>query len=288
MVKAQNISKLPPELIIKILSFCDSASILEFAEAVSLQNESIWEIIKNEKFWKYTVLPPDEKFLPYLGSYTTSLTIGTSDDQSHWNLSESLISSIQSKCDNLEKLTIANCELNTDLISLSMFPRTISHLKFVNVTMPNRVKPLGRVYAVKESPFFKVQESLPKLKYIEVENCQYYLADIVAASLGNIPIGLLENIMQNQEDDSYECWPNVVIDSTKYRVSIENDEKETQFENIDEYYSKDGFVCEYYTLIWNAVRYFDQYINQENLVQFFIDQNAINRRFLPPGHPMIS
>ena len=74
----------------------------------------------------------------------------------------------------------------------------------------------------------------------------------------------------------------------KYTVMIENDEKQTQFENIDEYYIKDGLKCEYYSLIWNAVQCLDIFIRQQELVQYFIDQDKINRKFLPPGHPMIS
>ena len=157
---------------------------------ISRDYETIFEVIKNEKLWKKVVIPPDQKFVRYLGSYTTNLTIGFSDDSgSHWDLTEPLITSIQSSCSSLEKLTIVNCEFNID-IKLSKFPQTISHLKFVNVSMPNRVK-CGIMNSVKESPFFKVQESLPQLKSIEVEASKYYLADIVAASLGNIPIDVI-------------------------------------------------------------------------------------------------
>ena len=153
--------------------------------------------------------------------------------------------------------------------------------------MPNREKPLGKVYSVKESPFYKVQESLPQLKSIEVEASKYYLADIVAASLGNIPTGLIMK-MKNPERYSIISWPNLKIDDMKYTVMIENDEKQTQFENIDEYYIKDGLKCEYYSLIWNAVQCLDIFIRQQELVQYFIDQDKINRKFLPAGHPMIS
>ena len=264
MEKTLNIVKLPPELIIEILSFCDGASVLQFAAAVYRQNENIWEMIRNEKQWK-ALIPPGDEFIKHLESHTTSLTIGNIQTL-QWSLSESLIRSIQSSCTSLKEITIINCDMNTDNIKLSMFPKTLTHLKFVYVTMPNRVKPQTEASSVQDSPFYQVHEFLPNLQCIEVEGSSFYYSDIVAASIGSLSIRLLQNFEPNS---------NLEIDQMKYRVFVENDNED----------SSQRIKNEHIKLITSAIHRLQEYVKVKKLDEYFIDQDFINRCFPPISRP---
>ena len=288
MVNTQSISKLPQELIIEILALCDGATIRHFAEAVSHQNGYIWELIRNEKLWKNAEIPAGDqlikfinirsprsictslKFIKYLGNYTTSLTIGNIQSL-QWNLSEPLMRSLELSCTSLKSLTIINCEMDTNVLKLSMLPKTISHLKFVYVTMPNREKPMPieqidhyighaeelRKKSVYDSPFYQVKASLPNLSCIEVEASNFYIADIVAASLGNMSIRT-----------SGDYLPNLEVDHMRYKIIIEEDPHHANLNRHSRFIG-----VETMRFIKLAVDKLKKYISLKNLDQFFNDQD---------------
>ena len=50
--------KLPPEIIVEIMMFCDKVDVVSFGKAVEVSKSDIWDVISNEKLWKYVLLPP--------------------------------------------------------------------------------------------------------------------------------------------------------------------------------------------------------------------------------------
>ena len=45
---------------------------------------------------------------------------------------------LQSICIAVEELTIVDCDINTEVVKLSIFPQTLKHIRLINVTMQNR------------------------------------------------------------------------------------------------------------------------------------------------------
>ena len=62
-----DILKLPAELIVEIMLFCDKVDVVNFAKAVEENKNDIWDIIANDKLWNYVLIPPDEEMIKNLG-----------------------------------------------------------------------------------------------------------------------------------------------------------------------------------------------------------------------------
>ena len=139
-----NILKLPTELLVEILMFCDTLAVANFAKAVQQKKTDIWDVIANGKLWKYVLIPPINdysriiKYLERFGTKIKHLKICSfaekvnSKDESlaerkKLKITASFMLNIQFTCTALERLTIANCAINSDEIKLSMFPKTISN-----------------------------------------------------------------------------------------------------------------------------------------------------------------
>ena len=102
-------------------------------------------------------------------------------------------------CETLDKLTISNSVFDSKEIKLDMFPQTITHLRFSNVSMPVSNRD-GTVSSVESSPFFKLQKSLPALKCLEVEGKTRYLSDLLAAAIEDFTY-------ENMVNESDFTWP---------------------------------------------------------------------------------
>ena len=153
---------LPPEIIIEILVFCNKEDVVNFAEALASKNEDIWDVIANKRLWKDAVIAPENKYIKYLGSYTKTLRIESKNVA--WTIPKKLVKLITSKCTALEKLTIANSHYYLSSASLSMFPKTITHLKFVDVSIDFRSS------TESHSRFRYLPGSLPKLECLELKS----------------------------------------------------------------------------------------------------------------------
>ena len=151
----------PPEIIVEILLFCNNEDAVNFAEALSVKNEDIRAVVANKKLWKHVVIPPGIKNFKYLGSFTRSLQIGSENET--WSIPKSQMKIIKAKCTALEKLTIVNSRFFISSAPLSMFPQTITHLKFVDVSIDYRRS------TENHSSFHKLEGSFPKLKCLELE-----------------------------------------------------------------------------------------------------------------------
>ena len=160
--KMKDISNLPPEIIIEVLLFCNNEDVVNLAEALSVMSEDIWAVVSNKKLWKHAVIPPENKCFDYLGSYTISLQIESKDDT--WSIPKNQMEIIRSKCTALEELTIVNSHYFLSSAPLSMFPQTITHLKFVDISID-----CLRRNNKSRSRFHQLQGSLPKLKCLELE-----------------------------------------------------------------------------------------------------------------------
>ena len=53
------------------------------------------------------------------------------------SLTESLINSVRLRCTRLSHFTLDNCIFDANVIRFSLFPKTISHLKLIRITMTN-------------------------------------------------------------------------------------------------------------------------------------------------------
>ena len=126
-----------------------------------MKNEDIWAVVSDKKLWVNAVIPPENKYFEYLGSYTKSLHIESKSKT--WTISKKQMEVIKSKCTALEELTIVNSRFNRSLAPLSMFPQTITHLKFVDVSLDYRRSTKNH------SSFHKLEGSFPKLKCLELE-----------------------------------------------------------------------------------------------------------------------
>ena len=186
-MRKKDILDLPHELTIEILLYCDGVDVLNFADALIVKNTKVTDVISNQKLWKDAVIGPTDhkKYLKYLGSYTRSLkVIGLISPKKNdiTVLSESLISSIRLRCTKLESFSIAFCNIDTQVIRFSLFPKTISHLELDNVTLTNL--PVTRT-ANRSSPFFSIKKALPKLKKLELFEANYMLvSDCMAIIVG--------------------------------------------------------------------------------------------------------
>ena len=128
MDDSKNVFKLPPELLTKILLFCDGDDVVNFAEASLINGADIENVISNKKLWEHPVISPDVKFTKYLGSHTKSLYI---DGSIYANVSRDLMKSLTSSCIALEMLVMMDACLDEELFKLpKIFPKTLSILKF--------------------------------------------------------------------------------------------------------------------------------------------------------------
>ena len=185
-----SILNLPSEMIVEILKHCEVVDIINFTEAVLESKKDILEVISG-KLLKHVVISPELKFLKYVGSHTKSLRLERKGIGRKWDLSKSFLRNLfKCKCRSLEKLTLVNCDINTEMIKFHMLPRKISHLKLENVTMSNRIEKERTTSSEQanktfSSPFIKFQKYLPNSKYLEVEGDLHFLFDVVAASLNS-------------------------------------------------------------------------------------------------------
>merc|ERR1712012_672845 len=152
------------------------------------KKNDIWDIIATDKLWNYVLIPPDEEMIKNLGKCAALIKhleiwgseqkvfsdgerllesgsladFEKKDADGKWKMTKSLILSVQLMCKTLDKLTISNSVFDSKEIKLDMFPPTIRHLRFSNVSMPvsNRDR---TVSSVESSPFFKIQGSFPAL-----------------------------------------------------------------------------------------------------------------------------
>ena len=152
----KDISNLLPEIIIEILLYCNE-DVANFAEALSVKNEDIWAVVSDKKLWVNAVIPPENKYFEYLGSYTKSLHIESKSTT--WSIPMKQMKIIKSKCTALEELTIVNSRFYLSSAPLSMFPRTISHLKLVDVSQVCSRR--------SQSRFHNLQSLLPRLECLE-------------------------------------------------------------------------------------------------------------------------
>ena len=146
--KHKNLLSLPNELIIEILLYCSGRDVVNVAEAHS--SSKLWEVIASPRLWRTAVIGPPgdaKKYLKYLGSHTSSLTVvgvsktnrkaGHGHGSKQSSLTESLINSVRLRCTRLSHFTLDNCIFDANVIRFSLFPKTISHLKLIRITMTN-------------------------------------------------------------------------------------------------------------------------------------------------------
>ena len=279
-----NILKLPPEIIVEILMFCDTVDIINFAKASEESMCDIWDVLANVKLWKHVVIPPEDwivnliarfggmiKNLKIWGSAkklfdgcdSSSLSSGSladfekKDADGKWRLTKSLVLSLQLICTALEKLTISNCVFDSKEIKLDMFPQTISYLSFVDVSIPisGRDKSLS---SVESSPFFKIQASLPLLKCLEVEGETRYLSDLLAAAIEDFTY-------DNMINKANYTWPHVTFTEKKYSVQkVENKVEEDLGEDEREYFDE-------YKRAGGGGSHLIKYITDNNFGHFIVD-----------------
>ena len=100
----QGIYKLPAEILIIILQFCDQqVDVWNLAAALSEKRNDIWNIIMNPKLWVKVVIPPEEKFIKFLGPHTETLKVVSSKG---WKLTESFLLELKYSCTGLYCLNI--------------------------------------------------------------------------------------------------------------------------------------------------------------------------------------
>ena len=139
MDNSKNVFKFPPELLTKILLFCDGDDILNFAEASFMNRDDIEIVISNKKLWKHPVISPDVKFIKYLGSHTKSLYIDgrkMSNPQTaiNANVSRNFMKRLRFSCIALEKLVMMNACLHKEGIKMiKKISKTLLILKFVDM-----------------------------------------------------------------------------------------------------------------------------------------------------------
>jgi len=177
------LQSLPNEVIVWILQYCEGNDILNFGEAFI--NSNVEELISNKALWRKPVIGPANlrKYVKFLGGHTVSIEIRgfvkvklqsfkpskqLLDKSEH--LPESLIASIRLRCPNLESITLHKCIIDTEKIKLSLFPKTVKHLKFCQVSLLNL--PQVRT-AITASPFFCIKKALPLLETLILESPWY-------------------------------------------------------------------------------------------------------------------
>ena len=185
----QNILHLPTEIIVEILLFCDKVDVINFANAVSKRKKDIWDVITNKKLSSHTVIPANKQFIRYFenyGKFIKSLKIFGSEFKIF--ITEELMKGLESICIAVEELTIVDCDINTEVVKLSIFPQTLKHIRLINVTMQNRGDNQLNTWSssLTESFFFNAQESLPNLKHIEFQGSKLLLWDLVATLCGSM------------------------------------------------------------------------------------------------------
>ena len=129
----KQIFSLPNELIIELLQYLDKqVDVWNFAEALSVKREDIWDIVEYQTLWTHVVIPPEEKFLKYLGSFTKTLTVDLEGpDRDFRDISEFFLVGIQSNCTALSELSIPEYNfqfLNTHIIASKEFPKMVLEL----------------------------------------------------------------------------------------------------------------------------------------------------------------
>ena len=93
---------------------------------MSVKRKDIWEIIENQTLWTHVVIPPAEKFLKYLGSFTKTLTVHLEDpDKDFGKISETFLVGIQSICTELDELNIENVQFDAHVIASRGFPKFV-------------------------------------------------------------------------------------------------------------------------------------------------------------------
>jgi len=171
---------LPSEIVIHILQFCQGSDILNLDEA--LNNKDFGDLVYNKSLWKTPFLGPTNlrKYLKYLGSHTTKISIlgfvkvkpqsfkpsKQVYDKSE-QLADSVINSIRLRCPNLTSLHFVKCVIDIEKVKISLFPKTLKHLKFNQVVLLNL--PQVRT-AITASPFFSIKKALPLLETLFLEN----------------------------------------------------------------------------------------------------------------------
>merc|ERR1719369_486422 len=174
---------LPNELLVLILHNCNGSDILNFGEAI--QNPQVENILSNKTLWRTPTIGPTNlrRYVKYLGPHTTFITINgfvrvkpqtfrpckqTWEKSEH--LPDSVIGSIRLRCPNLTTLNLNNCVIDIDKVKISLFPKSLKHLKLSCVELLNL--PQVRT-AVTASPFFCIKKSLPLLETLFLESAWY-------------------------------------------------------------------------------------------------------------------
>ena len=137
------LTDLPNEILLNILQYCHGADILNIAEAFT--GSKLDNVIKDPSLWKTAVIGPGDikKYIKYLGSFTSSLSIigSTSKPRPKQSggpvLSESVIPSISLRCSRLEQFSIKHCIIDNHAVRFSLFPKSITDLKLDCVTIVN-------------------------------------------------------------------------------------------------------------------------------------------------------
>ena len=138
------VTDLPNEILINILQYCHGVDILNIAEAFA--GSKLDNVIKDPSLWKTAVIGPGQvkKYLKYLGSFTSSLTVVGSSSKPRPKqsggaavLSESVLSSISLRCRRLEQFTIKHCVIDNHAVRFSLFPKSVTHLTLDNVAIVN-------------------------------------------------------------------------------------------------------------------------------------------------------
>ena len=167
--------KLPAEVLTEILQYCDGQDIVNFSEAC--QSDTISSCVSNPRLWRRAVIGLDdlEKYLKYLGKHTKSLTILGDEKTIHLTLlTESEMSSICLRCDQLEEFILVKLNFNCLTIRFNLFPKTIKYLKLDNINMTNMTEEEDRI-CYPDSPFQCFQNCLPNVVKLELINPEYLI-----------------------------------------------------------------------------------------------------------------
>ena len=141
----KRLTDLPEEILVGILKYCDGADIVNLSE--TSRDSRLSRVIRDPTLWVRSVIGPGDlkKYMKYLGSHTTYLTIlgnnpisrSKKRKKSKVALSEAVISSISLRCSSLKQFTIKNCVIDTNGTRFSLFPKTITHLTLDSVSIVN-------------------------------------------------------------------------------------------------------------------------------------------------------
>ena len=174
-------------------------------------------------------------------------------------ITKSFMLNVRFICTKLEKLTIANCLINSDKIKLKMFPKTISNLSFEDVYLPISN---GHVFnSVYSSLFYRMQRSLPALKCLEVKGETRYLSDLVAAATEGLTY-------ENYRNRRNFTWPHIKFGKNNYSIfKIENEVKGCLGE-------KEHRRLERYKIFKASIDLF-KYITDNNFGHFLVDVKEV-------------